>query len=55
MKLAGITDLWSKSRGPTQTRLNFVMAIMSSFEKLNKLKVLDEDKEKVGLIEGIKQ
>lgn len=55
MKLAGITDLWSKTRGPTQTRLNFVMAIMSSFEKLNKLKVLDEDKEKVGLIEGLKQ
>ncbi|MCK4968824.1 MAG: 30S ribosomal protein S5 [Candidatus Aenigmarchaeota archaeon] len=55
MNLAGITDLWSKSRGPSQTRLNFIMAIMKAFEKLNKLKVLESDKEKVGLIEGLKQ
>ncbi|MCK4550406.1 MAG: 30S ribosomal protein S5 [Candidatus Aenigmarchaeota archaeon] len=55
MKLAGIKDLWSKSRGPTQTRLNFIMAIMNAFEKLNKLKVMDNDKKSVGLLEGIKE
>lgn len=46
MKLAGIRDLWMKSRGDTGTRVNFVLAVFEAFRNLNKLKA-DENAIKV--------
>ncbi len=46
MTLAGIRDLWMKSRGDTGTRVNFVMAVFEAFRNLNKLKA-DENAIKV--------
>ena len=55
MKLAGIKDIWAKSRGNTNTRCNFIRAIMSSFMKLNEVKIDKEVTKSVGLIEGVKK
>ncbi len=46
MRLAGIRDLWMKSRGDTGTRVNFVLAVFEAFKNLNKLKA-DENAIKV--------
>lgn len=55
-RLAGIKDLWMKSRGDTGTRVNFVFAFFEALKNLNKLKA-DENAAKVtgmklGMIEG---
>jgi len=52
MRLAGIKDMWAKSRGQTDTRLNFVKANMEALMKLNRVKLTDEQRKKLGIIEG---
>jgi len=42
MRLAGIHDLWMKSRGDTGTRVNFIFAVFEAFKNLNKLKADDD-------------
>ncbi|MBI2579170.1 MAG: 30S ribosomal protein S5 [Candidatus Aenigmarchaeota archaeon] len=39
LQLAGIRDIWSKSYGNTRARINYVLAILSAFKKLNAMKV----------------
>ncbi|MCD6478216.1 MAG: 30S ribosomal protein S5 [Candidatus Aenigmarchaeota archaeon] len=39
MNLAGIKDIWIKSFGQTQTRINIIMAVFDAFKNLNKMKV----------------
>lgn len=46
MRLAGIKDLWMKSRGDTGTRVNFILAVFEAFRNLNKIKA-DENAVKV--------
>jgi len=41
-ELVGIANVWSKTRGATDTRLNFVRATIDALNNLNKLKVLDK-------------
>ncbi|NOQ56391.1 MAG: 30S ribosomal protein S5 [Nanohaloarchaea archaeon] len=53
MNLAGIRDVWGKSRGQTKTRLNFVKAIFGSLQQLNKMRVSEEVKTSTGMVEGI--
>jgi len=53
MTLAGITDVWGKSRGQTKTRLNFVKAIFGSLKKLNNMRVSDDAKKSTGMVDGI--
>ncbi|MEK6856978.1 MAG: 30S ribosomal protein S5 [Nanoarchaeota archaeon] len=38
LKLAGIKDVWSKSKGQTRNKLNMVMACLSALRKLNEMK-----------------
>ncbi len=45
MELAGITNVWSKTRGATDTKLNFVRAAINALENLSKLKTLDKKEE----------
>ena len=39
MNLAGISDIWCKSRGNTKMRTNFAMAVFSALRKLNVYKI----------------
>ncbi len=39
MILAGIKDIWIKSFGQTQTRINMMKAVFNAFKNLNKMKV----------------
>jgi small subunit ribosomal protein S5 len=39
---AGISDVWTKVSGATDTTLNFVKAAINALEKTNKMKVSDE-------------
>lgn len=52
LRLAGIKDLWMKSRGETGTRLNFIKAIFNALTKLNMIKVDEQSKKAVGMNEG---
>lgn len=36
LRLAGIRDIWCKSRGQTQTRINFVYALVDALKNINK-------------------
>jgi len=45
LELAGITNVWSKTRGATDTKLNFVKATVDALHNLSKLKTLPEKKE----------
>lgn len=42
LELAGITNVWSHTRGATDTKLNFVKATIDALHNLNKLKTLPE-------------
>jgi len=44
-ELVGIANVWSKTRGATDTRLNFVRATIDALNNLSKLKVLDKKEE----------
>lgn len=39
LELAGIKDVWSKTRGATDTKLNFVRATIDALENISKLKI----------------
>ncbi|MFH0928780.1 MAG: 30S ribosomal protein S5 [Candidatus Aenigmatarchaeota archaeon] len=52
MKLAGISDIWCKSRGNTKMRINFVMAVFSALKKLNTYKIKPEFEKNVGMTVG---
>ncbi len=41
-ELAGITNVWSKTRGATDTKLNFVKAAINALHNLSKLKSFPE-------------
>lgn len=45
LELAGITNVWSKTRGATDTKLNFVKATIDALHNLSKLKTLPEIKD----------
>ncbi len=47
MKLAGISDIWSKSRGQTATRVNHAFSAFYALRKLNKFKTNDEQEKKI--------
>ncbi len=53
MVLAGIKDVWSKTFGDTRTRMNFVMATINALKNLNKMKISEEDKKRLGVVEGV--
>lgn len=50
--LAGIKDIWSKSRGQTQTKINSIMALFDALRKLSEIKIKPEDVAAFGLSEG---
>jgi small subunit ribosomal protein S5 len=52
LALAGIKDVWSKSKGQTHTRMNLVFACMDALEKLTKTKMRSAFEKKAGVKEG---
>lgn len=52
MRLAGIKDIWAKTRGQTDTRLNFAKANFAALVNLNRVKLSDEQKKRLGIVEG---
>jgi ribosomal protein S5 len=52
LKLAGISDIWTKTRGQTQNRVNFVYACEDALRKLVKLKMQPQQNEALAIAEG---
>jgi small subunit ribosomal protein S5 len=52
LSLAGISDIWCKSRGNTKMRINFAQAVFNALKKLNVYKVKPEFEKKVGMKTG---
>ena len=54
LKLAGIKDVYSKTKGQTGVALNLVKACIQALKKLNSVKINEEFVKKSGLLEGKK-
>ncbi|MFO8016401.1 MAG: 30S ribosomal protein S5 [Candidatus Woesearchaeota archaeon] len=52
LSLAGIKDIWSKTRGQTGTKVNLIIACYRALQKLMEVKVLPGTAEKLGMREG---
>jgi len=53
LKIAGIKDVWSQTFGQTRTKMNLVYACFDALRKLMEIKIMEEDKKNLGIIEGI--
>ena len=51
-RLAGISDIWSKSKGNTQMRTNLIRATFEALKKLNAYKIKPEYESKSGMTIG---
>ena len=45
LKLAGVTDVWSRSSGQTRSTINFARATYNALEELSRAKLSDEIRE----------
>jgi len=52
MRLAGIEDVWAKSRGQTSSRVNTIHAIFDALGKLNRTRMPEEAKGALGMKTG---
>lgn len=52
LKLAGITDVWSRTLGQTKTKTNLIKACVDALHNLNKMKISQRDRERLGIVEG---
>ena len=52
LRLAGIKDILSKTKGQTKTKLNLINALLDALKKLSELKIKPEDIQKLGIVEG---
>lgn len=52
LKLAGIKDIWSKTKGQTKTKINLISACFDALGKLFKMKTAKKYFEKLGIVEG---
>ncbi|MCK5025240.1 MAG: 30S ribosomal protein S5 [Nanoarchaeota archaeon] len=52
LKLAGITDVWSRTLGQTKTKTNLIKACVDALHSLNKMKISQRDRERLGIVEG---
>ncbi|MFC1801129.1 30S ribosomal protein S5 [Nanoarchaeota archaeon] len=52
LKLAGIKDVWSKTKGKTKTKINLIKACIDALNKLMETKIRPEHASKLGLKEG---
>ncbi len=52
LRLAGIKDIWSRTRGQTNTKVNLIKACMCALKKLNEMKIKPEHIELLSIKEG---
>ncbi len=52
LSIAGIKDVWSKTSGKTNTKLNLVKACIAALQNLMKIKINSKIAEKSGIVEG---
>ncbi len=52
MYMAGIRDVWSKTRGQTQSRINLIKAVFDAMKRLDRFKMQDSQLKVVGMTEG---
>jgi small subunit ribosomal protein S5 len=52
LRLAGIKDIWMKSKGDTRTRINFVRAVFDALKNLAMYRFDEDFKKRVGLQVG---
>ena len=52
LKLAGIKDVWSKTKGQTRTKINLIAACLDAIRNLVKMKVSSKHFEILGIVEG---
>ena len=52
LKMAGITDIWSKTSGQTRSRLNLVKACLNALKKLSKVHLNEKYAQNVKIVEG---
>ena len=52
MRLAGITDVWSKTRGQTKTKQNLLMACFDAIQKLMSTKINQGVSKSLSIVEG---
>ncbi|MBS3109356.1 30S ribosomal protein S5 [Candidatus Woesearchaeota archaeon] len=52
LKAAGIKDIWSLTRGQTNTKMNLIAACVSALRKLSEMKIRADHKESLSIREG---
>jgi small subunit ribosomal protein S5 len=52
LEMAGIKDVWSRTKGQTKTKINLIAAVMDALKKLSQVKYQPHDIEKFGIVEG---
>ncbi len=52
LKLAGVQDVWSRTRGQAKTKINQIKACFEALKKLSSTKVRAEDEEKFRIVTG---
>lgn len=52
LKMAGITNIWSRKLGKTKSKLNLIYACMDALAKLVETKIRAQDIETLGIVEG---
>jgi len=52
LHLAGIKDIWSRTKGQTKVKLNMIAALIDALKKLSEIKIQPDDIVKLGIVEG---
>ncbi|MAO69525.1 MAG: 30S ribosomal protein S5 [Euryarchaeota archaeon] len=52
LTLAGITDIWSRSKGQTRTTINYAKATFNALIELNKARIKNEQRNNLFIVEG---
>ncbi|NQV08603.1 30S ribosomal protein S5 [Candidatus Woesearchaeota archaeon] len=52
LKMAGVKDIWSKTKGQTKNKINLINALMIALDNLMTTKVKHVDYEKLSIVEG---
>lgn len=52
LRLAGVKDVYSKTRGKTSTKLNLFKACFDALKQLSRVKIQPEFSERSGVVEG---
>jgi small subunit ribosomal protein S5 len=52
LTLAGVTDVWSRSKGQTRTTINFAQATFNALKQVNSHRVSSDQAARLNIIKG---